>query len=198
MPRALGTFLKLRANEKLTRHHNCLQLPDQLMDVVERDPVAPQAERIAELAHSFAHDVLTLAVLASRCLWYEALTRETRSGDLPAVSADLESYFLFLKAACDVLAELAVELAFEPRRRGQAPSGSFHDLTWLGRKSQEHTRIPQVQDRSIRGAERPADRCAWRGARGYSTRRAPRASAKSRRPRKSADHPRELHRVSWT
>jgi hypothetical protein len=133
MLRALGTFLKLRENEKLTRYHYYLQLPDQLMDVVERDPSAPQAERIAELAHSFAHDLLTLAVLASRCLWYEALTPDTsRSGDLPAVSTDLESYFLFLKAACDVLAELAVELAFEPRMRGQAPSGSFHDLThWV-------------------------------------------------------------------
>jgi hypothetical protein len=133
MPRALGTFLKLSGNEKFTRHHYYLQLPDQLMDAVERDPAAPQAERIAELAHSFAHDVLRLAVLASRCLWYEALTPDmSRSGDLPAVSTDLESYFLFLKAACDVLAELAVELAFEPRRRGQAPSGSFHDLTrWV-------------------------------------------------------------------
>jgi len=133
MPRALGTFLKLRENEKLTRYHYYLQLPDQLMDVVERDPSAPQAERIAELAHSFAHDVLRLAVLASRCLWYEALTPDmSRSGDLPAVSTDLESYFLFLKAACDVLAELAVELAFESRMRGQAPSGSFHDLTnWV-------------------------------------------------------------------
>jgi len=103
------------------------------MDKVERDPSAPPVERIAELAHSFAHDVLTLAVLASRCLWYEALTPDmSRSGDLPAVSTDLEAYFLFLKAACDVLAELAVELAFEPRMRGQAPSGSFHDLThWV-------------------------------------------------------------------
>jgi hypothetical protein len=133
MPRALGTFLKLRGNEKLTRHHYYLQLPDQLMDVVERDPSAPQTERIAELAHSLAHDVLTLAVLASRCLWYEALTPDmSRSVDLPAVSTDLESYFLFLKASCDILAELAVELAFEPRMRGQAPSGSFHDLThWV-------------------------------------------------------------------
>lgn len=103
------------------------------MDAVERDPTAPQGERIAELAHSFAHDLLTLAVLASRCLWYEALTPDmNRSGDLPAASTDLESYFLFLKAACDVLAELAVELAFEPKRTGQAPSGSFHDLTrWV-------------------------------------------------------------------
>jgi hypothetical protein len=132
MPRALGTFIKLRKNEKLTRHHYYLQLPDLLMDGVERDPGAPRAERIAELAHSFAHDVLTLTVLASRCLWYEALTPDCRSGDLPAVSTDLESYFLFLKGACDVLAELAVELAFKPRMRGQAPSGSFHDLThWV-------------------------------------------------------------------
>jgi len=103
------------------------------MDEVEQDLAAPQAERIAELAHSFAHDMLTLAVLASRCLWYEALTPDvSRSGDLPAVSTDLEAYFLFLKAACDVLAELTVELAFEPRMRGQAPSGSFHNLTkWI-------------------------------------------------------------------
>jgi hypothetical protein len=51
MPRALGTFLKVRENEKLTRYHYYLQLPDQLMDVVERNASAPQAERIAELAH---------------------------------------------------------------------------------------------------------------------------------------------------
>lgn len=133
MPRALGNFLKLRRNERLTRHHYYLQLPDHLMDIVERDLFAPNAERIAELAHSFAHDVLTLAVLASRCLWYEALTPEmNRSGDLVAVSTDLEAYFLFLKGACDVLAELTVELAFDRKRRGQAPLGSFQDLTnWV-------------------------------------------------------------------
>ncbi len=103
------------------------------MDTVERDPTAPQAERLAELAHSFAHDVLKLAVLASRLLWYEALTPDmSRSPDLVAVGTDAESYFLFLKAACDVLAEITVEVAVDAGRRGQAPSGSFHDLTrWV-------------------------------------------------------------------
>lgn len=133
MPRALGTFLKLGASEKLTRHHYYLQLPDQLMDIVERDPVGPQAERLAELAHSFSHDLLNLAVLASRLLWYEGVTSDmSRSPDLPAVSTDVESYFLFLKAACDLLAEITVEVAIDAGRRGQAPAGSFHDLTrWV-------------------------------------------------------------------
>src|SRR5262249_43339755 len=93
----------------------------------------PQSERLAELAHSFAHDVLNLAVLASRLLWYEGLTADTsRSPDLVAVSTDTESYFVFLKAACDLLAEITVELAVEPGKRGQAPGGSFHDLArWV-------------------------------------------------------------------
>lgn len=103
------------------------------MDIVERDLAAPQSERFAELAHSFAHDVLKLAVLASRLLWYEALTPDTsRSPDLIAVSTDAESYFLFLKAACDVLAEITVELAVSAGRRGQVPLGSFHELArWV-------------------------------------------------------------------
>jgi hypothetical protein len=83
MPRALRTFLELRQSEKLTRWHYYLQLPDVLMDVVELDPMAPQVGRIAELAHSFVHDLLNLAVLASRLLWYEALTPDmSRSPDL--------------------------------------------------------------------------------------------------------------------
>jgi hypothetical protein len=76
MPRALGLLIKIAADQ----------------DIVERDSAAPQAERIAELAHSFAHDVLNLAVLASRLLWYEALPPDmTRSPDLVAVGTDTEA-----------------------------------------------------------------------------------------------------------
>jgi hypothetical protein len=133
MPRALGKFVKLRKNEKLSRYHYYLRLPDLLMDVVERDSGAPQAERLGELAHSFAQDVLNLAVLASRLLWHEALTPDmSRSPDLVAVGTDTESYFLFLKAACDVLAEMAVEVGVEPARRGQVRSESFDKLSkWI-------------------------------------------------------------------
>jgi len=129
MVRALGTLLKVKKDEQPSRYSYYMSLPDLLMDIVERDPAAPQSERLAELAHSFAHDVLKVAVLASRLLWYEALTPDmNRSPDLVAVSTDAESYFLFLKAACDVLAEIAVELAVDAGRRGQVPPGSFHDL----------------------------------------------------------------------
>jgi hypothetical protein len=133
MPRALGTFLKLEAKEKLTRYHYYLQLPDLLIDVVEQDPTARQAERLAELAHSFAHDVLNLAVLASRLLWYEALTPDmSRSPDLVAVGTDAESFFLFLKAACDLFAEMTVEVAVDAGMKGQVPSGSFDELArWV-------------------------------------------------------------------
>jgi hypothetical protein len=134
MPRALRTFLKLGESEKLTRWHYYLQLPDVLMDAVERDPLAPHVGRIAELAHSFAHDLLNLAVLASRLLWYEALTPDmSRSPDLGAVGTDTESFFLFLKAACDLLSEISVEVAVDAAMKGQVPSDSFDKLArWVG------------------------------------------------------------------
>ena len=92
MPRALGLLIKTAADERPSRYRYYVPLPDLLMDIVERDSAAPQAERIGELAHSFAHDVLNLAVLASRLLWYEALTPDmNRSPDLVAVGTDTEA-----------------------------------------------------------------------------------------------------------
>ena len=105
------------------------------MDAVERDPTSPQSERLAELAYSFAHDLLNLSVLASRLLWYEALTPDmSRSPDLVAVGADAESFFLFLKAACDLLAEITVEVAVDAAMKGKAPSDSFDKLAQWVRK----------------------------------------------------------------
>lgn len=133
MPRALGKLVKLPGSEKLSRYHYYLRLPDLLMDAVERDPGSARAERLAQLAHSFAHDALNLAVLASRLLWYEALTADmSRSPDLVSVGTDAESFFLFLKAACDLLAEITVEVAVDAGMKGQVPSGSFDELArWV-------------------------------------------------------------------
>jgi hypothetical protein len=37
-----------------------------------------------------------------------------------------------IKAACDLLADITVEMAVDARRRGQVPTGSFHDLSrWI-------------------------------------------------------------------
>ena len=89
MVRALGTLVTVRNYERPSRYKYYVSLPDLLMDIVERDPNPPQAERLAELAHSFAHDLLNLAVLASRLLWCEALTPDVnRSPDLVAVGTD--------------------------------------------------------------------------------------------------------------
>lgn len=129
MPRALGTLIILGKEEELTRYHYYLPLSDVLLDLVKTNPNGEDAERLAELAHSFAHDGLNLAVLAGRLLWYEALTPDmTRSPDLVSIATDTESYFLILKASCDLLADIAVLTGCDRGRRGQAPSGSLNEL----------------------------------------------------------------------
>ncbi len=138
MPRALGTLIILGKEEELTRYHYYLPLPDVLLDLVETNPNGEDAERLAGLAHSLTHDVLNLAVLAGRLLWYEALTPDTtRSPDLVSIATDAESYFLHLKASCDLLAEIAVLTGCDRGRRGQAPSGSLNELSQWVRNNPE-------------------------------------------------------------
>ena len=79
-----------------------------------------------ELAYSFSHDVLNIAALAGRLLWYEGVTPEIwRSHDLIAVSVDAEAYYVMLQAACDIMADVIATLG---AKKGQAPWESFHRL----------------------------------------------------------------------
>jgi hypothetical protein len=84
---------------------------------------------LKQLAHSFGHDVLNLATLAGRLLWYEGVTPDMwRSHDLVAVAVDAEAYFVMLQTACDIMADVVPTLGARP---GQAPSDSFHKLNGL-------------------------------------------------------------------
>jgi hypothetical protein len=181
------------------------------MDIVERDSTAPQAERIAELAHSFAHDVLNLAVLASRLLWYEALTPDmSRSPDLVAVGTDVESYFLFLKAACDLLADITVEVAVDAGRRGQVPSGSFHDLArWIGDNparidprfhflAQELQWFDELHGIRTNLAHRGYDTLIYTNRVCFSFGTAPFGRTETRILRENRGQPADLHRIALT
>ena len=83
-----------------------LSFPDALMDLAEQRPPKPDAQKLAELAHSFSHDILGLGVLAGRTLWYEAVSPDmSRPPDVVSVSVDVENYFVLLQTACDIMAE---------------------------------------------------------------------------------------------
>lgn len=131
--KALGSLIRITAKERLTRYHYYLPVSDLLMDIVEQSPNSEEAQRLAEIAHSFAHDVLNLAVLGGRLLWCESLLPDTSQlPDLVSASTDAESYFLILKSACDLLADAGRHFGFAKNRLGQVPSGSLNDLNnWV-------------------------------------------------------------------
>jgi hypothetical protein len=119
---ALGVPVDIARGDALSRFQFYLDLPDGLFFKEH-----PQSAHLKELADSFSHDVLNLAALAGRMLWYEGVTPDTwRSHDLIAVSVDLEAYYVMLQSACDIMADVIVTLGVP--KKGQAPSDSFHRL----------------------------------------------------------------------
>lgn len=137
MARALGSLVKLRDEDALSWDYYPLPLCDILLDLVEEDINSPHALTISQIAHSLAHDFLNLAVLAGKLLWYESVTPDmSRSTDLVAISVDAESYLVFLRSACDVMALALVHFGVEPHRRGTVPKGdSFHGLLSWAKKN---------------------------------------------------------------
>lgn len=117
---ALGTTKKVDRNRPLSRFEYHLGLSDALIHRPH------ESSHLAELADSFSHDVLNLAALAGRLLWYEGVTPEMwRSHDLVAVGVDAEAYFVMLQTACDIMADVVATLG---AKKKQAPSESFHQL----------------------------------------------------------------------
>ena len=143
--RALQALVKLREVEPLAAHDYYLSLPDVLMDLAEQNPTRPDAQRLAELAHSFSHDILGLAVLGGRTLWYEAVTPDmSRPPDVVSVSVDVENYFVLLQTACDIMGDVVRHLGIPNNRRGQAPPESFHKLNnWA--KANASKLLPQFR-----------------------------------------------------
>lgn len=117
---ALGTTVERDRRQRLSRFEYYLRLADALSNR------ADDSGHLKQLAHSFGHDVLNLATLHGRLLWYEGVTPDMwRSHDLVAVAVDAEAYFVMLQTACDIMADVVATLGAKP---GQAPSDSFHRL----------------------------------------------------------------------
>ena len=118
---ALGVPVQIDRRQPLTRFQFYLGLADALNSKQHAD-----SGHLRELASSFAHDVLNLAALGGRLLWYEGVTPEIwRSHDLIAVSVDTEAYYVMLQSACDIMADVIATLG---AKKGQAPWESFHKL----------------------------------------------------------------------
>jgi hypothetical protein len=124
--RALGTTIEIDRREPLSRFEYYLQLSDTLSNCP--DP----SGHLRELADSFGHDVLNLATLAARLLWYEGVVPTTRRAhELVAVSVDSEAYFVMLQTACDIMADVVSTLGGVAR---STPFESFHKLNqWAQR-----------------------------------------------------------------
>jgi hypothetical protein len=118
---ALGIPIQIDRSRPLTRFQFYLGLADALNCKQHAASV-----HLKELANSFSHDVLNVAALAGRLLWYEGVTPEIwRSHDLIAVSVDTEAFYVMLQSACDIMADVIATLG---AKKGQAPWESFHKL----------------------------------------------------------------------
>jgi hypothetical protein len=118
---ALGIPGDIPRDAHLTRFQIYLGLCDALACSTHLESV-----HLKELGDSFGHDILNVAALAGRLLWYEGVTPEIwRSHDLISVSVDVEAYYTMLQCACDIMADVICTLG---AKKGQAPSDSFHGL----------------------------------------------------------------------
>jgi hypothetical protein len=119
---ALGVPVDIDRDQTPNRFQLYLRLADALRSKGDASPT-----HLKELSDSFSHDILNLAVVASRLLWYEGVTPEMwRSHDLITVGVDAESYFVMLQSACDIMADVIATLG--AGKKGQVPWESFHRL----------------------------------------------------------------------
>jgi hypothetical protein len=134
MVRALGTLVQI-TDEPDPKTDFDLPICDVLLDLVEQDLLGACALTFSEIAYSFADDILSLATIGARLLWYEGVTPNmTRSPDLVGVSVDAESYLVSLRTAYDILTQAFAHFAAAAGAKGTIPSQSFHDLLKWTRK----------------------------------------------------------------
>lgn len=119
---ALGVPTEIPRTDRLTRYEFYSGLADALFCRAQQST----DRHLEELARAFGYDVLNLAVLAGRLLWCEGVTPDTwRSHDLIPVGLDVETYYVMLQSACDIMADVVATLG---AKKGQAPWESFHKL----------------------------------------------------------------------
>jgi hypothetical protein len=118
---ALSRLIKV---EELTNSLNEFYVPlcDLLMDLVEKDIDGPYAGKFTQISYSLAHDFLHLANIFGRLLWYEGVTPDMqRSPDLVDIGSDAETYLVFLRTACDIIAEAFCHFCVPENKHGQLP-----------------------------------------------------------------------------
>lgn len=118
--RALGSTIEICRRNPLSRFDYHLHLTDALSYCPD------SSGHLRELAQSFGHDILNLATLAGRLLWYEGVVPTTRRAhEIVAVSVDSEAYFIMLQTACDIMADVIFTMGGVAR---STPFDSFHQL----------------------------------------------------------------------
>jgi hypothetical protein len=127
------TLSSLIKTDKFTGSKQEFYVPlcDVLMDLAEQEIDEEKAWRLSQIAHSLAHDLLNVATLAGRLLWYEGVTPDMdRSPDLVAIAVDTETYLITLRSACDPIAEAFSQFCVDPKKFGQIPdkTDSFREM----------------------------------------------------------------------
>ena len=134
---ALGTLVTNKKGQDASSPYEfAIPLCDLLLDLVEQDIDGPDTLLLTEIAHSFAHDIVNVATLAGKLLWYEGVTSDlSRSPDLVSVAVDIEGALTFLRSACDVIAPLFARFAVTPEKGkvSKRATDSFNGLlNWVG------------------------------------------------------------------
>ena len=124
MIRALGTNVRIRPEEALTKHDFLLPLTDLLLDMVERDVDSEPCLVVFTACLRLAHDVPNMATMAGELLWHTSVAPlRSTTPDSVYISLVAENYFVQARSACDVIAEVILKLCVEPKRRGQLTAG---------------------------------------------------------------------------
>jgi hypothetical protein len=141
-PRALSSLVRVEPGYDLSDYDFKLSLSNVLMSVAAARTNESEALELKELAHSFAHDGLNLAVLAARMLWHEGITPdESRSSDLPVISVDTQCFFVTLQTACDIMVQVIRRFGGLPGKSGQVKrTDSFHSFNEWAKKNPQRLR----------------------------------------------------------
>jgi hypothetical protein len=140
--RALGKTVTIKPGRRLTKHDFLLPLSDILLDFVEKHIYGPSAAFSSQLGCSLAHDFVRLAEVAGQLLWLVD-TAPVRTGTPDSISISIlaESYLMYLRSACDVIAVIIHTFCIDEKKKGQVPNESFNDLIdWIEKNP---SRVPE-------------------------------------------------------
>ena len=141
MIRATGKTVTIKPGRRLTKHDFLLPLSDILLDFVEKDIYGPSAAFSSQLGCSLAHDFVRLAEVAGQLLWLVD-TAPVRTGTPDSISISIlaESYLMYLRSACDVIAVIIHTFCIDEKKKGQV---SVHGLVPAGMSEWAIFQLPE-------------------------------------------------------